>query len=406
MAKPHDAMSPITLLFFIVFQHVQIVSIYGHPISMGQITGYVLAVPMILGSWKRRETLIIVCVFTLLAALVALNNQSELDVAGFSLTLFQSSVVLQLFMSGQFARVPPLTQAKIDRTLFIGLCLVVGYSLVQVWSGMRGDFALFAPWGDRQYLYRPILSFGVDGIPRSSGLYLEPSYNAFVIMSLVVAILQSRKFRDVSLILGAVGILATQSVAGIVSFFIIAVLVSFSASKYQTIRLLVLLSVPVITASYVFGRLTSTSDQGSSANYRLIQPLQLLYKTLGEYPLGHALGSIHSTVSSAGLSMQGSQSASSLDNGLYVLVFYFGWIGVALVCALVAWASRCALQILFSSTGDSTYRVGPVWVALSFGFSGAVFSVEFGIFSVLSLAAYFARERIGVRNDFQSLKDL
>jgi putative colanic acid polymerase len=378
-------------VIFVIFQHFQIGALWGHPVSVGQVSGFVIVFLLTRGKLPLK-TLVMLVVILATVGVIALVDQRELRLDGLLSNEAQIAAAALIVISASGFSFGSDFANKLESTLFMCLCCTVGYSLVQVYAASHGNYDYFAPWGEHQYLYKPILSFGAAGIPRASGLYLEPSYNAFVALALLVPLLNSERFRQMSLLLASIGILATQSVAGIISLLVVVTLVGFMSQRFGIFRVSILIAVPLLTFAYVVARLGSSYESGSSANYRILQPLSIVSETLETQPLGHVLGSIQSVVAKAGLEMQGNSASTSLDNGFYVIVFYFGWLGLGFVTCVIFWAFVSALEILQGKSKGSFYMIAPVWLSLSLLFSGAVFSVEFGLFAWLTLVPYFAKK--------------
>ena len=76
--------------------------------------------------------------------------------------------------------------------------------------------------------------------------------------------------------------------------------------------------------------------------------------------------------------------ATSLDNGFYVVVFYFGWLGILLLLTLL----YSVLKISRSSGLGSYNWIAPIWLFSSLFFSGGIVAPEFGIMSFLVIASF------------------
>jgi len=185
--------------------------------------------------------------------------------------------------------------------------------------------------------------------------------------------------------------LAIRSATGLLVFALVAMVALLSSrSRWRLPALAVLVLASLVAIPYLAGRLDSTFTAGSSAYYRLIGPLQILQDTLVRYPLGHPFGSLRNTVADYGI-LNGAAAGDSLDNGFYVIVFYFGWAGVIASAGLVGWAARRVLVAL------RTARPGPalvaVWSVGSLFFSGGVMLPEFLLMLWLLFAAHHASQR-------------
>lgn len=370
----------------IIFQHFQIGEFSSYPVTVGLIVGTLLLVVSSVRLPLSR-LLIVVTIVCLPNALVQIAAPSVRDgyasffgtfalfvLASFIVTQFSSSTVRPSFAQGA------------TRGMITALLLVVLLSVVQVVTGSRGSLLWFNLFGEHQYLYQynPHLEF--NPVPRAEALYLEPSYAAFIVGSLAVGLVAARRHVIAAWSLGAVGMLAIRSATGLLIFAAVAVVALFvSRSRWRIPAFTGLLGASLIAVPYLAGRLDSTFTPGTSAYYRLIGPLQILQDTLVHFPLGHPFGSLRNTVADYGI-LNGAAAGDSLDNGFYVIVFYFGWAGVVASGVLVFWALRRVVL------ANRAVRPGPalvaVWSVGSLFFSGGVMLPEF----LLTLWLLFAAQ--------------
>jgi putative colanic acid polymerase len=100
------------------------------------------------------------------------------------------------------------------------------------------------------------------------------------------------------------------------------------------------------------------------------------------------MGSLYNVVASYQLFQFGAEQSVSLDNGIYVLIFYFGWLGLVSIFVISVWALFAKSSTVGQSIiGDRQVRI---WVLLSLLFSGAIFAPEFSIVTFLVLACWKA----------------
>ncbi|UFU14568.1 putative colanic acid polymerase WcaD [Curtobacterium sp. C1] len=368
----------------IIFQHFQLGELGTYPITIGLFAGVVL-----LAVSSRRismgallVTTSIVCIPNALVQIVSpsLRGGSSTFFGTFSLFVLAAFIVAQYDPSTVRARFAHGAM----RGILFSLSVVVLISVLQVATGSRGSLAWFNLFGEHQYLYEynPHLEF--NPIPRAAAFYLEPSYAAFIVGSLAVMLIAARRHVKTAWILGTVGMLTIRSATGLLVFALVAMVALLaSRSKWRLPAIVGLVLAAAVAVPYLSGRLDSTFTTGSSAYYRLIGPLQILRDTLNHYPLGHPFGSLRDTVADYGI-LNGAATGDSLDNGFYVFVFYFGWIGLVGTAALIAWALRRTLQA--QRTGRTGAALAAVWSVGSLLFSGGVMLPEF----VLTLWLLFA----------------
>jgi len=383
-ASIHKGVVTAVVLILVVFQHFQVTALGTYPVTIGLFAGLIL---LLLGS-KRVSvaalmvTLSIACVPSAIVQIMTPSLRGGASTFFGTFCLFVLAAVIVAQYNGSTVRTSFGTGAV--RGVFIALVTVVLLAVVQVVTGARGSLAWFNLFGEHQYLYQynPHLEF--NPVPRAAAFYLEPSYAAFIVGSLSVMLIVARRHVKAAWILGAVGMLAIRSATGLLIFALVAaVALIASRSRWRLIAAVGLVLAGLVAVPYLSGRLDSTFTTGSSAYYRLIGPLQVLRDTLYNFPLGHPFGSLRDTVADYGI-LNGAAAGDSLDNGFYVFVFYFGWIGLLGCLALVVWvARRVVLAQRRASPGGALVAV---WVVGSLFFSGGVMLPEF----VLTLWLLFA----------------
>lgn len=259
--------------------------------------------------------------------------------------------------------------------LFACLTLISGLSVLQFFTGFLGSEALFNLFGSYQYLYEyePNLEFGVV---RAHAFYLEPSYNALVIATLATVLLLRGYRPAITICLTLGGLLSTSSLSGFVWLSIFLLSVVLCRRPLGVARALLPLGALVVasvTFPYVTDRMGSFGDIGSSANFRLIGPVQLIQNTMLTDPLGAPLGSADVAVTSLDL-LNGVEVGSSLDNGYYLVLYYFGWAGVLLCAGYIIFGGIAALSL--HRTGQM-FWAAPIGACLFPVFTGGIMLPEF-----------------------------
>lgn len=292
----------------------------------------------------------------------------------------------------------------------IGLT-VFSFAQVVLFAGFGAE-ALYNPFGQHQYLDQYDVSrFANDYIVRAPGLYLEPSFNAFVLLSLYVVCLLARYKLRFASALTLLGLFFIQSMIGVLAFIVIwlSILLHVCLGKHVPGRLgltrtsiinLALACLIAYTGGFdglahhggpshhnagsVWGvtgeeRFEELSTPSKSGYYRMIAPLPVLRDVLSDAPLGKPLGQMERTVSSYHL-LNGSQYGKTIDNGMYYLIFYFGWMGLAFLVFL--WART--LKAMFSPCGTNKLIV-LTYLFASLQFSGGILLPEYIMLLVMVL---------------------
>jgi putative colanic acid polymerase len=372
------AVSALTFVL-VAFQHFQVASLGGFPLTVGAIAGLTL-----LATVFRRPGDAIIPVLTTLVVVSSLNalNHAKLVSAGEeywrTLALVVLAAVIICVSLGPM-RDRDVIAPAVARGAFAALVVVVVIAVGQVVLGAMGNTALFNLFGPFQYLYKydPLLEF--NPIPRAQGLYLEPSYLAFITGGLAV-LLSILKYRPTAVILlGLVGLVCARSATGlIIAILIIGVAILRSRSKLRGIVLVLVIPAFVALWPYLDSRITSIASEGSSAYYRLVGPTEVLSDVLTRSPFGMPLGSVEAVMPSYAL-LNGAEVGASLDNGIYLIVFYYGWLGVLMVSAMLVWV----VGALMKGRSGANMWMASAWMLGSLFFSGGIFLPEFALMSAL-----------------------
>tara|TARA_R110001592_G_scaffold338346_2_gene625352 strand:- start:2818 stop:3852 length:1035 start_codon:yes stop_codon:yes gene_type:complete len=272
----------------------------------------------------------------------------------------------------------------------MALFMIVCFSLVQVLLLRFFDStALYNPFGAFTYFGEYSLSkiFSITG-PRAFGLFLEPSFNAFIMFFLVSVLLMGEKNDGKKNVyfLGFVGILTTASASGILLIFVLFFLLLWlRLFTNNIIRLVLLFMLPLVLVMFIpdslMTRLNEVNVEGTSGYWRLVAPIIIISNAMSILPIGIPFGQINEFVLSMGLS-HGAHKGSSIDNGMAVLIFYFGL------------AAFILLAIIIYKLISSIYlrnKEGVIfwwYVFASLQFSGGVFLPEFILPMILMIYQY------------------
>lgn len=369
----------------VVFQHFQVATVGGYFLTLGLISGLLLIVVVVVRPPYGRLTLVWALIIGL-AALAAVVSPATRG-ADFTQTLL-------LFLLTSFIIVTatgPIRQQivrseQFGRGLFLALVVVSGMCVGQVVLGTLGSDLLFNPFGPFQYFHAYMPNMRFSGIPRAQGFYLEPSYAAFVIGSVSVALLSLGRHPKSTVVLAFLGLLACQSATGLLVFAAIVVVVALRSTPKLALIVLVLGTIgSAVVGDYLVLRLSSITEVGTSANYRLLAPLDVLRDVLLHSPFGQPLGSVSEVISGYGFRMAG-VPASSLDNGLYVIIFYFGWLG--LIAVSIWFLLTLGHVARLKRMGLAYRRTAPLWLFASLLFSGAIMAPEYGLMCWLVIVTF------------------
>lgn len=372
----------------VIFQHYVVFSVAGYEVTIGFVAG----LPLVLLAARRipwRSILVVWLALVTWTCLSALFAQDVVQASDFFNTFALVMVTSAIITIGLGGLHPAVAGSRVFwRTILLALAVVALYSLAQAISGAAGVGLLFNPWGAHQYnhLYDPGLAW-VE-IPRAAGFYLEPSYDAFVVGSLSVALFTAGRYTLAAGVFAVVGMSATQSATGLFLLLFIGVIFALRSRPAVTIAAAgAVVVVLAVLGPYLGNRLGSITQNGSSASYRLVQPLRVVEDVLTNHPLGLPLGSIYNVVARYGLEMFGSERNISLDNGIYVIMYYFGWLGVVAMLVLAVWAFWSAAK----PRNQPHQWLVPIWLVCALLFSGGVVVPEFGIMIWLALTTFTTR---------------
>lgn len=291
----------------------------------------------------------------------------------------------------------PLDQAKgISQAAVVGLFFITVCVSLQSFFAASGDTSFFNMFGSYQYFGEiDLATLSVDDKLRPPGFYLEPSFCAYVVCSLWGICLMEDKFLFVSTFICAVALLVIQSFTGLIAFFVIALGYVFAggifsaASIFASIGLMIFSSVTLaFYGEYISDRVEQVFYIGSSTYYRVVALIPVLGDVLVDHPLGFALGRMKEIVPKYNIP-HGVGFGESIDNGLYLLVFYFGWLGLV----VSFWFIYVVIRAIF--LGQRNLAVASSALLFGFFFNGGIMLPEFCLISGYIIFSYkFATQKI------------
>ena len=374
------------VIAFFIFLHFEIGVFFGFHLTIGAVLGLFLILR--LGKLKLSNTAIyMILVILSLVLITPIFNSRYFDSTDFLTSSLLFTSALFIYSLGFIGFKEPESVNSIKKGLEISFLIIVAYSVIQLAASTIFRFFLYNPWGQFQYLYQysPIASS--IGLIRSSGFYLEPSFNAYIILALTISLIILGSHERRQLALSLLALLCTQSATGLIVWFIMAFAVVIKNRGRDFLGFIVFIGLAALVASgYLGQRVNSIALEGSSGHYRVLSPLRILGDLLSSSFFGYPIGSVYKVVGDYQLFQFGSEFSVSLDNGLYVLIFYFGWLGLISIAAFTVWA------LLGGSTPSERVnldrRTLNIWILTSLFFSGAIFALEFSMVTWLTLATY------------------
>ena len=367
-------MAKILFALSVIFLHFVIVRIGDFPLTLGAVLGTVAVLRVALRGVVG-TAVGVTSVWVIYSCIVYFLNPDLVTQEDFVQTLLLSSAAVFIGVSSVVGAGKTQHYSGTARLLLWGLSIL---GVIQYISASMNNPLLYNLWGDRQAFYEYEVRLGADA--RATGLYLEPAFFALVLGVLMcIAIADGASFKSY-LLPALAGMLSTQSASGLGTTLVLLAVVTFSkqgtglgSSKRLAWTLLGGFLFAFVSWDYLGRRIASADTPGSSAYYRLVGPQEVLRWILLENPLGAPLGSIQKVVGSFQIVMAG-VVGTSLDNGLYVVVYYMGWIGLVSLLWL-GWLS--ARPLLERAPIEDFIR--PLALLLFLLFTGSVFTLEFAV---------------------------
>jgi len=261
-------------------------------------------------------------------------------------------------------------------------------------AGYEGLFGVLGPFSYKGVAHPAFTS----GKVRAYFTYLEPSYCAQVVVTLYVALAIQKRPNLPTTAVFILALVAISSASGLIAGIVVLSYIYYT-NYLQARRLAVAtccvaacLSVcaylynigPTINeGNFIAKRISEIAVPETSSYYRIIAPLQITVDTLSDSPLGMGLGQVENAARKYGLTQAGSETLS-IDNTLHLIVFYFGWAGIAIIVGLVGCIIMCK---------DGHLRLFWIYTLLILNFGGGgIFNAEFGLLYCITILAYKRRK--------------
>lgn len=360
------------LIIFYLFLQFQLAYLLNFPITLS-----LIGLPFFVGALVHfrltNKTLLVGCLFIVVTVLNQLLSKKAENSIQFLRTFLLVLMTVSCIGWSITGKLKKDLDKKLDAML-IGLLILSVISITQAVLGYKYGTFVTNPLGNFSYEYQYKADLN-STLTRASGLYAEPSFNALVCISylpLVLSIQTPRK-RGIYILVLATYMVSTFSLTGILTLGLILFLSVWDGKKikiFPFISLFVLLS---LTINYIFQRIGTLYVEGSSANFRIIAPIKAILEILPMNLIGIQLGSLEPTILEFGF-LNGSKVGSSIDNGLLLLILYFGLIGFGIIGIIIFYVFSLARKIYKSDLLGWQMVLVPL---LSLNFNGGIFLPDF-----------------------------
>lgn len=222
------------------------------------------------------------------------------------------------------------------------------------------------------------------GYFRAIGAYFEPSFFAFVVTGVWVMLFCAGKTAKREDFIYLSIVLMSKSSLGVLTACLLLTLkyMRNRSPKYfliGSILIIILFSIIFYFGQGIILRLTELNVEGSSGYYRAIAPLFLVNWILFERVFPIPFGSIEEYMGAFGI-MNGDQVGVTIDNGYYVVLANFSWLGLVFCVFYIFKMLLNAIRLFL--LGQNQFSVYLFFLIAPL-YTGAIFSPEFLFFVVL-----------------------
>jgi len=263
-------------------------------------------------------------------------------------------------------------------------------------------------------LYHPFKSFSYTGtgrdffydtsnflrLKRGHGIFLEPSVAGWFSCVIFWTILYLKginiKYRKIKLLILLSGIIFSLSASAYINIIVVISFHMFHKikklyKKILAIPVFILISLFVFNWIGVIEKIKQISIVGTSTYYRLAAPFNLLSDVLVDHLFGMPFGNRENILSTKSYMIHGQGIGTSIDNSYYLLIYFFGIIGILL----------CSLFILYSIYAVILNKEGSVFlilIVLILAGTGSTYTPEIGAVFLL----YFCQLRYNKYHNYES----
>ena len=396
--KSKSTATIILITIGIIFLNFVLARPLNYPLTIAPII--VLTILPLTLSFKKKSlryflVWITVVAFVLLKSIWDLFSISDTQLQFFKtflLWLFNWTCFLALIVLPIKSRIKLPQLSKTYTYLFAAISITCAAQLI-IYK-ITGNIGIFNLWGDRSYADQGYVTKVIEfGALKTTAFYFEPAFCALVMYTLLTARQLSSKVSYIYFPAILAAFYITGSFSGVLcALLVLITAVIFpdnSSKKTKNLKIIIGLLVFVFAFYFLADLITTRSmqvfDSSTSTYYRLIAPLAILKDVLTEHPFGMLFGVMESDIQRYSLS-NGAAIGKTIDNGWYLLTYYFGWIGILLFISYISIGLHLALK----------YRNGSIeafqFLLLSPFFTGAVFSPEFLFLQALVIFTFKQRQ--------------
>ena len=258
------------------------------------------------------------------------------------------------------ARLERRTEVRRSIGVFCALAAATGMFIIAqaLAFNLWRDFQLanvlgpFAPIGPGEVVYEPS---PFAPLPRANGFYSEPSVAGWFMSFAVAVALAARRLYPVLTTLTAatcaLAAMATLSLTGVIGAALVLVGYVLFVRDRLGVKLfwLALAGTGVALAIYqahglgILARFQHLDLPGTSIYFRVTAPYTLITESLDRFPLGYPLGQTDYIASRNYYINWENGSQTNIDNTLFMVVFYFGLLGIIGNAAYLLQAARFLL---------------------------------------------------------------
>jgi putative colanic acid polymerase len=368
----------------------------GHIFNFPVTTALLVLPIVILSLFKIQIKPIAALVFISINLILVINFITNTNIDTFSNFIKASTLIIvnslafAILVSGDVKPHIRLLDSAVVWTMYLNIVL----SVIQLTLGYRTYPVLARIFGiyTNDFQFIPDLHASIN---RPSAFYIEPSFNALISLCLFAAItlLPNIKNRGRNITVCLIYTILTFSVAGILSLFSILLIARLARGRFRKADVLFLLFSLILVFRYVYGRILTLGYSGSSSNFRIVSPYRLVLKELNLHPMGIPVGTLRDVMADAGF-LNGSTVGTSLDNGWFLLLLYFGFFGLILLSFMIAATIYFCHRL--RKHNEPFWTVGLIPI-LSLGFTGGIFLPDYAV--ILGIVIYSIRVRLSQNND-------
>ena len=337
--------------FNLIFMHLTLFIIWGFHFTFPHLYQLIFIISVLLSYKKYYKFSLYMILLIIMLPLFTLLTPFEYELSEFikSYLLLLHSYGFLLLVTFSLYKKPILSINKMFKIFSQVFFIVAAFSIIQSISinVMKIEFLSY-PFGSHSYLHQRTLDpmntsfigFGLFDWIRIQGFYLEPSILGIILnLGLIFELFLVRK-RSLLLItiLLIAQLLAFSSSALI---FIMLIFLFFIVYKHTNIKIKlisIILAIPIFASLFLgaISRLFALNVVDSSAWRRILFPILIIFQDFNLGFMGHPLGSVQYYIKNSYLD----SAYSTIDSGLYLLIFHFGILAILFFAILFFYAIK------------------------------------------------------------------